>query len=192
MPRLLEFYLVGLKALVEAKTSKKVYTHMCERTTPKTWGSPAVQRISEGWLKMRGKGMVIFPDPCRQDHQRTGASKRKTPFDGGQAGHSCGQGWQSFFFGCALTMAPRLIYRESLRNPKERLGMSCNDHVALDQWVNYVLSRPMMAHHEAKTPHPLCAGCSSGTFDAQRSSIFAGFRPSKIYSQVRWWKMEDC
>lgn len=97
-----------------------------------------------------------------------------------------------FFLG-ALTMAAKAhLQRKSAESQRKAGNVFFNDHVALDQWVNYVLSRPMMAHHEAKTPHPLCAGCSSGTFDAQRSSIFAGFRPSKIYSQVRWWKMVDC
>lgn len=43
MPRLLEF-LSPWQALVEAKTSKKVYTHMCERTTPWKHGVP--QRFS--------------------------------------------------------------------------------------------------------------------------------------------------
>ena len=136
-------------------------------------------------LKMRGREWFF---DLRQDHQRTGALERKTPFDGGR------QLWSAMAdVSFCTSQWPRLIYRESLRNPKERPAIFCNDHVALDQWVNHVLSRLMMAHHEAKTPHPLCAGCSSGTFDAQRSSIFAGFRPSEIYSQgLRWWDMEDC
>ena len=92
------------------------------------------------------RGREWFFD-LRQDHQRTGALERKTPFDGGR------QLWSAMAdVSFCTSQWPRLIYRESLRNPKERPAIFCNDHVTLDQWVNHVLSRLMMAHHEAKTP----------------------------------------